>query len=364
MCCWAVLRIWPDFWRRWSRWWLLGSLSCNVISAVLLVGTAVSAAGMLPLWPFSPSALLFARLLGGIGRGTSHQFRMATLPHMTQVDDRFNLVVWLHIAMSVGSGLGPLVVGTMKVLDPCHGLPPDFLVAGPAQLIITVSVLVVVAVFFPGRVDGVHDNEVVSGSDRKEPPLDRVVVVLTIAMTMLTCLVLSGLEVTTSLLLEGLYEWHQAAIGMVVGSTFLLSVPSFCIYRACQDKLSLAGWVRLPGFCSLAGCMLLLHLRHAYSLLLADMLCFPALCLLEGLVNGIRYSRLGPDGSIFDANTSYLWSSLASAGIGRFLGPWIARWSAEAGGRLLYAALQMGFSFATLLLFELFIWPRLHEKPK
>jgi len=166
----------------------------------------------------------------------------------------------------------------------------------------------------------------------------------------------AGIETATALILEREHRWTRAEIGMTISLVFLAIIPLKMAYNAFETKLSFATWVWLLLGASLVGSMLffpppiwLLQLlglegwysTHAYVLLLlGDAIIFPSFFLTDGLCQGFALQNLPPDGqSIVDVNSVTLLSIIA-IGIGRFIGPPLARYQVGHGGQSMYARQQ------------------------
>lgn len=105
---------------------------------------------------------------------------------------------------------------------------------------------------------------------------------------------------------------------------------------------------------------LLLHFgsSHAASLLVADAIIFNMLYLSDSLSVGVMQNHVLPQGSIFaDMNHVTLYNTVGAHGIGRFLGPWMARILQEQGGVAMYTASQIVCSCVYCITFETLMFP-------
>ena len=70
---------------------------------------------------------------------------------------------------------------------------------------------------------------------------------------------------------------------------------------------------------------------------------------------GMMMQNVLPDGSWLDSSHMALYVEVSTNGIGRFVGPWLARLIIEWGDQDMYALQQMVFSVGFLALFELLV---------
>merc|ERR1712039_918853 len=77
-------------------------------------------------------------------------------------------------------------------------------------------------------------------------------------------------------------------------------------------------------------------------LLVADSILFPSMFLADALTSGsmMMTQYLLPNGNCFDANHVVLYKEI-SKGVGRTIGPPLARLCVDSGGQICYASLQV-----------------------
>jgi len=175
------------------------------------------------------------------------------------------------------------------------------------------------------------------------------------------------------MLLETEYGWSQDAIGIVIGLCFLCCIPVKSLYDRMQQKLLTTTWIRLSNMVAVMGSLLLfrcicefLRLQHhcAFVLLLGDACLFPSLFLSDALTAGtmLKSEHTMPEGSRFDVKHMMLYRFIFMAGIGRNLGPSLARLVIAAGGQDNYASQQFICSMSFIFLFETFVRRRVERK--
>mmetsp|Transcript_81990 Transcript_81990/g.256042 ORF Transcript_81990/g.256042 Transcript_81990/m.256042 type:complete len:201 (+) Transcript_81990:97-699(+) len=99
----------------------------------------------------------------------------------------------------------------------------------------------------------------------------------------------------------------------------------------------------------------------AEQLIVAGIIVFPTLYLSDALGSGIMHQHVLAEGSLFDGNHAQLWYNLMQ-GMGRFLGPWIARSTVQVHGQDAFAAQQLAVALAFLCIFETCARPYLRIK--
>merc|ERR1719310_1046669 len=154
-------------------------------------------------------------------------------------------------------------------------------------------------------------------------------------------------------------------VGLAVGATFMVAIPVRMLHQQFKDSLSTIGWFRVFASLALAGSLLLLRVVSAVvpggaAILLGDSIIFPCAFLADGLCYGVLMVNVFPDGSALDKNHCALYCNGLGMGLGRLLGPWLARYQLEVLGRTgqdTYAISQMLACGLALAVFEVGIRP-------
>merc|ERR1712086_289452 len=175
----------------------------------------------------------------------------------------------------------------------------------------------------------------------------RVLMVAAFACSFLRAYLVGGLEVATALLLEDNYGWGVRWIGVAIGLTFCTSFITSKFF----DQSNLNALVRIGSLCAIIGSLLMssmacdvLYVSHTQCpalLLYGDAIVFSLLYIAESIIHGIAMSHLEPDGSLMNATNVTLMNTVLTDGIGRFLGPWLARVLIDNGSQNIYAVQQL-----------------------
>jgi len=158
------------------------------------------------------------------------------------------------------------------------------------------------------------------------------------------------------MMLEENYAWPLPKVGVVVGATLLTAEPWRRIFGVCQAALSTKYWLRTLTLVSFLGSILLFPAAiHGVgngsegTLIAADLVLFPALMLLTGIVKGVMVQVAVP-GTWISPSNAILAHIIAVDMIGRTMGPPLARAALQYGGQQAYAAHQAALlAFATVV---------------
>lgn len=182
----------------------------------------------------------------------------------------------------------------------------------------------------------------------------------------------SSLEVGSALLLEVKYGWSTTRIGVAIGFVFLNIIPAKGCHSLFGSRFKLVTWVRTFAFVAIPASLLLtsracdvfsVALLHgggntaddrtcAALLLIGDALIFPAIYLSNSLSNGLMMQHVLPDGALFDATKVTLMNKVIGNGVGRFLGPWLARAQIQHAGQNSYGLQQLFLAISFFITFE------------
>lgn len=320
--------------------------------------------------------LLSSRFVSGIGLGLCNQLFPAIFAHITPSPERPKQMTRFLLGNMIGIGLGPTVASGLKILDLCPEGFPRYEVVGAVQLVVAFGALISMVFFHPslkGVQDFVTSQQMLGMATFPPEEVSRRgrLVCGCLVMTFSRAFVVSGLESATALLLEKDYHWQSRHIGIVIGITFLCSVPLKIVHEVLDKRLSSTQWIRLMSYAALLGSPLLFHSigtwlslsRDGCSmiLLVADAVIFPTLYLSDGLSIGVMQQNLLPEGSLLDTNHTSLFRLIFTA-FGRFLGPYAARWHVDNGDQNQYAMQQLVSSAMFLFVFEVMVRPLMREE--
>lgn len=360
---WVLQRRKPQLWRDdpWSA--LLAGLICQLIGSFLYTWVASKATygSELELRGSSlPHLLMLARFVGGIGSGSCQQFYVASMLHVTPVAERSEHTSrWVFSGM-LALGLGPPIASVLQALNFCEP-SPRFDLVGYVQIMVVSVALLTVVLLHPSLAD-VKDCLEAKEHSHGSP----VLVVGCLLMTGLRAFSVSAIEVGIAVRLEKTYEWDQRVTGLVVGAIFLCCIPLRAFHSFCSKSLPVTEWIRVFGCLSVLGSSLLFEmvcrspvgrlLNCADFLVAAGTVLFPCLYLSDALGSGLMHQHVLAEGSLLDANHTQLWFMLLQ-GLGRFLGPWLARLCLDLYGQDAFAAGQMAATVTFLFTFESLVRP-------
>jgi len=399
---WVIARRTPGLWRSSPRCVLSAGLTCQMVGALTYLAIASKATDMARGMDLSKDSgavssggssylavvLMTCRFISGMGSGICQQFYVASMLHLTPVAERpEHTTRWVFSGM-LAIGAGPMIAAGLGLLrdnrtSASAAMDPDFTQVGYGQVLVVLLAFAAVLGFHPDleSIKDEMEREVVDDhaetptnkdmhSQRSVVGLDvvsrRVAVVCgCLVMANLRAFGISAVEVVTASLLEDKYGWGTYQIGVVIGLIFLCCIPIRVMHLVLGGRMLVGSWIRIMGIVALFGCCFLFSpaclvsnqtfgMDCAGTLVLAGVIVFPTFYMGEALACGILHQHVLPDGSFFDGNHSQLWYNLAQ-GLGRFLGPWISRWAAEAYGQNVFAMQQMAVTCVFLVVFETFV---------
>lgn len=177
--------------------------------------------------------------------------------------------------------------------------------------------------------------------------------------------VVSALEAATSMLLEDTYQWSAAAIGVSVAASLLIAIPIRGVFLMTRDLMLPTTWIRVTVVVALLGSVLMMprfspglpgSTLASVSLLVADSICFSCFYLGDSVSLGLMQQHCTAH-TFLDLNNVSFVSLLLMNGVGRFLGPWLARVWVESSGQQRYAISQLFNCVVYLIIFELIANP-------
>jgi len=394
---WLAVRVRPLLWRELPKTLLFAGLSCQLAGSVaysIVALKATVAAGKiadLPLVgiakalfglrdsPWLAHLLMASRFTGGAGSGICQQFYVSSMLHVTPVHERSEHTSrWVFSGM-LAIGLGPMMAAAVQALDLC-GHWPRFELVGHVQLLATGVALFAVLLhpdvsrvedcLEPEHREGAEEASQMGGNEEKDGSLisRRWLVTGCLLMTGLRAFGISAIEVGIALRLEETYLWDQRVTGLVIGAIFLCCVPLKVIHALVGPWMTAVGWIRVLSCLAVVGSLLLFNstcqlltlggcLQNCATVLVtAGVVLFPCFYLSDALGSGLMHQHVLPEGSLLDANHAQLWYNLCQ-GMGRFLGPWMARLALQLHGEDAFAVQQTAAIGAFLLGFETFVRP-------
>jgi len=360
---WMFLICWPQLWRRWTRTVLLTGLACSIVGVLLFLSTVL----ILETGRQNHSAALLlvaARFISGVGQGINAQFNITTLARLTAATERPSRMTTFLFANMMGVGIGPIVAAGVQALQPAR---PGFALLAWVNLLFLFGMLFWLCRRLP-LLEEVPDllqadaNQLMYKISENGFLRQRIVITGCLMMGGLRGYIVAALEVASAMLFEHSFHWDLRFVGVMIALVFLCCAPVKVLYAIHKDRLTTVSWIRC--FCCLPLCGTVLLSRantgSGAMLMLADVLTFPTIYLAEGLALGVLQQNLLPDGSHFaDANTSMLYRMLLTNGVGRFCGPWIARWCIQVGGLNLYFKSQLAAILCFWLIFECVVKPHM-----
>jgi len=265
-----------------------------------------------------------------------------------------------QFAVVVGTGLGPIVAGAGYALDFCpRTAVPRFEVAGGIQVIFMLSTFIAMAFFLPS-IDDQTDNPTEEPSQGKA--FSKIVVITGLILGAMSCVIGGSVEVSTPLLLEQNYGWSIAPTGFLTGISFLAAIPIWLLCQSTIGKMNHGTCVRVVGSFAALGTILLFRaptklLPNGIMLVVADLIIFPTINFVRGMVQGIMMQHVPSDNSslFFNSNTIGMVMDLMlefALGIGAVQSRWIIAvgggWGQDG-----YAGTQLVCCICFLAVFEM-----------
>lgn len=399
VCMWLLVRFRPSLWRDAPQKVLLAGLSFQLLGAAAYTFVAQEVVGSRHgpgassfspfLQDLLPRLLMLSRFVGGIGSGSCQQFYVSGMLHITPVSARtVHTARWVFSGM-LAIGLGPVIAALEQEIEPCKGGGTHFELAGHVQVIVALGSMTAVAWLHPDLAD-CSDCMNSDSEDENEPASPaspassstllgerwkrRLVVCGCLCMASMRAFGVSAIEVVIAMILEEQYDWDQRVTGLTIGAVFLCCIPLKILHSLVSDSLGVVSWIRLLAGFAFMGSWLLyasagkflpisaMHIGGAQQLIIAGVIVFPTFYLSDALSSGLMHQHVLSNGSLLDGNHAQLWYNLMQ-GLGRFLGPWLARASVQAHGQDSFAAQQMAVTLAFLCIFEGLVRPFLKAVP-
>ena len=265
------------------------------------------------------------------------------------------------VTCGLGIGAGPMLDALLRWLLP--DLTERGSHAAPSAVLVLVWLALCLAIYrlVPEELPLEEcEEEVEVKAEEEEFFSQRVKVWLNAAYVgMERALIVSALEAASSLLLEVKYDFRRQAVGLAVGSTFMLCTPLTVFLGLIRPNLELSDGALLSALALAALLFSFLFFRPVgavlssfvpvgpyWWILLADSLIFPTTYTVSGIAEGILLMN-SKSGTYFSAENNVIVDALFQDSIARFVGPILARWIIDREGQDAYAWLQIGICVLT-----------------
>jgi len=366
--------------------------STKMMRPLLICSSCLSLAGTVvvlmctnrPASSFSISVFAAGRIFAGLGAGMSlastRVFSMWITPAAEQpmCNSRYTFYV------SVGVGLGPLAGSTLTCLVALLCGPLQYSTDPVCGMHISLCLVLFLGAYrfpSPSELDAEGADEIRGGAPPSVGCEDdafeasarrpRWVICCCVFISLSRAVAISGLEVATASILENGYGWSTVHVGWIVGSSYLLCIPQRLLHERCKHFLSINYWIRFGVATSIVGSVLFFESVAALLasgspgrvgvLILADVLLFPSMQLINGLIEGTANKHSLPHGSAFALTNVVLYLKFATNFVGFLSGPIMADHQIEQGGQDSYAGQQLILSILCGLIFEIGVVPFDHE---
>jgi len=154
----------------------------------------------------------------------------------------------------------------------------------------------------------------------------------------MSCVIGGSVEVSTPLLLEQNYGWSISLTGVITGVSFLAGVPIWLLCQSTTGKMKHVTCVRVVSSFTAFGTVLVFGapsklLPNGLMLVVADLIIFPTLSFVRGLIQGIMMQHVPFDDSslFFNSNTIGMVMGLLLQ-LGSGIGAVQSRWIIAVGG--------------------------------
>lgn len=355
-----LLWVWPPLWKTQPRRILGLTQLITVAGCCIYAWIAsyiayrkvhfVAEVQLLRVW------LLVARALCGAGQGLSSSLLQVSFARLTPAPQRPAQMTRFLFSVTLGIGLGPIIVSFMSMLNFCPGvlddsvtnLATDFEVLGITQLVFASISLGSVLMFYPDLQEAADFVETSQAPPQDKVVKQKVIILACMVNILMRALISSGVEAGTAMLLEE--DYRNRDVGIIIGVAFLVCLPIKLLIDWEKVRLSVFQWIRLFCGVSLIGTVVLLH-RSRLALIFSTVLLFPSLYLSDGMIRGLAQQHAAPTGSCLDQTGTTLLMMLTIAA-GRFCGPWVSRTVLQKTNQTYFAMLQIVLSSIFWLVYE------------
>jgi len=323
-------------------------------------------------WSVRGRTLMMLTSRAGIGLawGTGGPCLRMIAQRVSPTDELLRLNVWFSFFEALGTGIGPFLsslVCTLFGLQDAAGVraaAPLYFVAG-FWAVMTVGIFVLLPsnleellstkqeLDTAAAVPSIAINGMLQGECREAGiPWKKRLWLLALAACLHRVVMLSALEAASALALKEEFQWGRRAIGLAIGASFLIGVPSLAAIETMRRKAGASDTNALLGLAvsCLAATLLLSPGLHGGPLLFlcADAVIFPASFLVNGVADGLALQYHIP--GTWLSPESMAVARIAFVGmLGTPLGPWGARALIAREGRGAYEGAQLVLVMLLLL---------------
>ncbi|CAK0900398.1 unnamed protein product [Prorocentrum cordatum] len=353
--------------------------SAYAMAAICLTVGTVGFAAVTPHVEYFPhvwlrgGALLLCRAIAGVGGGMMVYAALNVASSNGTPEQKRENTAWLTVASAVGAGCGPILASASQSIRQLMSVD-GFQFYDDVLLCFAVCMGV-------SRLRGLSRDTAEHAAFQKvqqppEAPLQlrhasKRALLWCASLCCIRTFVMSGAEVATALILEESASWSRVSIGLAIGVAFLLSWPVKAILGRTQFGITAASTQILLVGALLATLMMSRSMAippgSFWSLLAADTILLPQLIVAGGYLDGIMLSlpSLAPGPGMPSQHDVQLLRGFCTDGLGRFMGPPIARWIATSSGfcdgQDLYSIVQFCGIAVMIVVFKMFVLPAYDE---
>ena len=328
--------------------------------------------------------LLSCQFIAGIVLGVSNAIVIMMTSRVTPPSSRPTIFICRCVLNCAGTGLGPMLSNAVRSWQQTASPPETIITPGDACGVSVFVVAVLSALWLAsfvllvptsnhgvpvpfGAVRGPSSQadlgHFLTGATDKEieqkEAAQKTIFVTGLSLQTERAWLVAGLEVVTAMVMEQEYEISSRDVGFAVGSCFMIATPLIVLGAHAQQKLRPETLLVGLGTSLVTLCALifhfpakLLHLTSKESLFLllsVDTIVYPAAQIVGGMIQGLTLAYAIIPGSKTYSSTVAVLAGEMGTGIGRFLSMPVSRLLVASGGRDLYAAVQFGLAFVSLL---------------
>jgi hypothetical protein len=341
---------------------------CLLGACLTVFGTSAFAAmawSTVNIW-----SLVAARMLAGLGIGFQTRAGRFFLNRTACGQEIIDLNTTWALWGAFGFGFGPFLQAAQNGFfsATCNAIPKVGQGAEYQGMVIPAIFLLIVAFLFPSNEElreGIPQLQEHNEKSSSLPLSQQVTIVSCLVVCSCFAFCISSLESATAMLLEQNYGMNESAIALLIGLTFMLTLPLKIVFDHVMRMSTRPISVRLIMILCILGCILLREdlgkvlaggstQGRVAVILVADILAFPSMFLCSGLVEGVAFRLATTEGTTFSTNNLNIAFTFVPIGLGRSFGPPLARTViATASGQTAYSLQQLAITSMALVLIEL-----------
>ncbi|CAK0836109.1 unnamed protein product, partial [Prorocentrum cordatum] len=354
--------------------------SAYAMAAICLTIGTVGFAAVMPHVEYLPGAwsrggaLLLCRAIAGVGGGMMVYAALNVASSNGTLEQKRENTAWLTVASAAGAGCGPILASASQSIRQIMSVD-GFQFYDDVLLCLAVC-MGVSSLRGLSRDTAEHAAfQKVQKPPEETPPQLRAAskraLLWCASLCCIRTFVMSGAEVATALILEESASWSRVSIGLAIGAAFLLTWPVQAVLDLTHFGTTAASAQVLLGGALLAALMMsrsmAAPLGSSWSLLAADTILLPQLMVVGGYLDGIMLSlpSLAPGPGMPSQHDVQLLRGVCTDGLGRLLGPPVARWIATSSGfcdgQDLYSIVQFCGIAVMIVVFKTFVFPAYDE---